>query len=324
MSIGPNQLTQFQYLLSKVQEKNFMDTRTDLPDVCGEYTRDGDTSRGQDYRDATSVGLGQYQETGEFGQFHKDGYEPGQEIVVTWKKYTNGLMVSEELLLYMERNKRVYEDKVKMFQNINQDLKDTWQWTKEVLCTKFQTAGNVTTGLPGACRDSLALFSASHTSIKTPVQTISNIVGSQPFSQMLVQDMVSALQNQVDDAGRPQGPVTSVTFIIGRWWEWQASIVFGTDKQVGTLNNDINPIVNQSKADTKRTYRYIVNPYLSSTDTSVVALDDKYHKLTRFEALAPRFQTERDISTGANIYKSTAIFGIAPLSFRGAALSAGV
>ena len=326
MSIGPNQLQQFSYLLSKVQEKNFYDTRTDLPDVCGEYTKEGDTSRGSDYRSATTVGLGQYQYTAEFGQFHKDAYEPGQERVSTWVKYTNGVIVSQELLMDMAKNKRVYEDKVQLFQNINKDFKDTWQWTKESICALFQQSGTSTTATnswPGAGRDGLALFSASHTSIKSPVVTITNLQGAQPFSQLAVEEAVTMLQNMVDDAGRPQGPVTDVLFVVGRWWEWRAQEIFGTDKQVDTFNNNINPLVDQSKSPTKRRYSYIVNPYLSNTDTSWLAIDKKYHGLTRFEALEPMFEKEKDIATGATIFKSTTRFGIDHLTFRGVIRSAG-
>lgn len=327
MSIGPNQLVQFSYLLGKVQEKNFYDTRTDLPDCCGEFTKDGDTSRGADYRSATTVGLGQWGYTAEFGQFHKDAYEPGQERVSTWVKFTNGVIVSQELLLYMARNKRVYEDKVKMFTDINKQMKDTWQWTKESICTLFQTNGTSTTATnswPGAGRDGLSLFSASHTSIKSPVVTIANLQGAQPFSQLSCQECITMLQNMVDDAGRPQGPVTDVCFIIGRWWEWRAKEIFGTEGQVDTANNNINALTGTEKNATKRRIRYIVNPYLSNTDTSWMALDMSFHGLTQFNALEPMFEKERDISTGAMIFKSTTLFGIDFLTFRGAVRCAGV
>lgn len=329
MSIGPNQLVQFSYILSRVQEKNFYDTRTDLPDVCGTFTKEGDTSRGADYRSATTVGLGQWGFTAEFGQFHKDAYEPGQERVSTWVKYTNGVVVSQELLLYMARNKRVYEDKVKMFTDINKQFKDTWQWTKEAICTLFQTNGTSTTATnswPGAGRDLLALFSASHTSIKSPVVTIANIQGVQPFSQMACQEAETMLENMVDDAGRPQGPVTDVLYIIGRWWKWRAKEIFGTEGQVDTANNNVNALTADAKGATnvpKVRRRWIVNPYLSNTDTSWMVLDMSHHGLTQFVALEPLFEKERDISTGAMIFKCTTLFGIDFLTFRGAVRCAG-
>ena len=133
MSIGPNDIKQFTYLLTRVQEENFYDTRTELPNCYEDFTKPGDTSQGADYRSATSVGLGQWAQTSEFGQFHKDAYEPGQERVSNWYKLTNGVIVSQELLLYMARNKRVKNDKAGMFKDINQQFKDTYHWTVETM-----------------------------------------------------------------------------------------------------------------------------------------------------------------------------------------------
>src|SRR6185503_270816 len=232
---APNQLAQFANLLSRVQDLNFRDTKTLLPDICGKFTHDGDTSRGQDYRSTTTVGLGPFQQTPEFGQFKKDAFEPGQDRTSSWYKFTNGVIVGEELLWYMARNKRVYEDKVKMFEDINQEFKDTWQWTKEVICTLPQTAGTSTAQngpWNGTGRDGLALFSASHTSIKTPVVTISNIQGSQPISQLAIQEGVTMLRNMKNDEGRPQPPANDILVVAGKWWEWRLAEIFGTDKQV--------------------------------------------------------------------------------------------
>lgn len=326
MSIGPNQLAQFSYLLSKVQEQNFYDTKTDLPSAIDEYTREGDTSRGSDYRSATTVGLGQFQYTAEFGQFHKDSYEPGEERVSTWVKYTNGVVVSQELLMDMAKNKRVYEDKTEMLKDVNKQFKDTWQWTKEVIGTLFQTSGTsttATTAWPGAGRDGLALFSASHTSIKSPVVTCSNAQSAQVLSQLAIQEAITMLRNIVDDAGRPQGFVSEVLVVVGPYWQWRIAEILGTDKQVDTANNNINSLTGGGKASYRTKVDYIVNPYLSNTDTSFMVLDKKYHKLMRFEALEPMFEKEKDIATGAMIFKSTARFGIDHLSFRGAVRSAG-
>lgn len=326
---GPNQLAQFSYLLSKVQDKNFRDTKTQLPDICGSFTKQGDTTRGQDYRSATTVGLGPFQQTAEFGQFKKDQFEPGQERVSSWYKYTNGVVISEELLWYMANNKRVYEDKVKMFEGINQEFKDTWQWTKEVVCTLFQTAGTSTAqngAFNGTGRDGLSLFSASHTSIKQPVVTITNLQGSQPMSQLAIQEGVTMLRNMVNDEGRPQPPVTDVLISAGKWWEWRLQEIFGTEKQLDTFNNNINPLVTngEDKNAVKRRYRYVINDYLAATDTSWMIMDGKNHPLYQFEFLEPTFQKEKDISTGAMIFKCTTIHGIDFLSFRNIVRCAGV
>lgn len=326
MTASPQQLAQFVNILTKVQDRNFYDTKTELPNAYETYTKKGDTSRGQDYRSMTSVGLGQWQSTSEFGQFHKDAYEEGQTRVSTWGKFTNGITVSEELLIYMATNTRVYEDKVKMFSDVNQQFKDTWHWTKEVLLAQFQTLGTSTTATatwPGAGRDGLALFSASHTSIKVPTVTCSNLQGAQVLSQLALQEAITMLRNIVDDSGRPQGFVSEVLVMVGPYWQWRIAEILGTDKQVDTFNHNINPLVTGQKEAYRTKVDYVVNPYLSPTDTSWLVLDKSFHKLMRFEAMEPMFAKEKDIATGATIFKSTSLFGLDFLSFRGAVRCAG-
>lgn len=318
MSANTMQLATFSYLLSKVQDRNFRDTRTDLPDVLSEYTREGDTSN-SDYRDSTTVGLGQWGVTSEFGQFNKDAFEPGTERVSTWVKLTQGIVVSEELLMDMEKNDRVYQDKVKMLKNVNKEFKDTWQWTKEVICSQFISQMTVTTKgttWPGSGRDGLALASAAHTSIKNPPVTVTNLQTASTLNQLAIEEAITMLENQVDDAGRPQGPVTRVGLLHGRWWDWRVAEILGTERQLDTANWNINPLVN--KASKKRCEIVpILIPYLSSTSTKWAVIDLKYHQLTRFQALDATFSRERDISTGAVIFKATGRFGIDHLSWRG-------
>jgi hypothetical protein len=324
--LGPNSLAQFSNLLTKVVDKGFRDTKAQIATYIDKYTKEGDTSQGQDYRSTTAVGLGQWAYTSEFGQFHRDSFEPGQERTSTWVKYTNGVTVSEELLLYMARNSRVREDKIKMFQDINQEFKDTWAWTKEVIGTLFQTSGTsttATTAWPGAGRDSLALFSASHTTLKAPVVTCSNIQGAQSLTQLAIQEIITILRNIKNDEGRPQRGVGKILIQVGPYWEWRMPEIMGTAKQVDTANNNINVLTDQGKAAQRTKVEFIVNDYLAADDTSWMVLDENYHQLMRFEALEPMFSKEKDIATGASIFKSTAIFGIDHLSWRGVARCAG-
>lgn len=323
---APQQLAQFVNILTKVQDRNFYDTKTELPNAYEAYTKKGDTSRGQDYRSMTSVGLGQWQFTSEFGQFHKDAYAEGQTRVSTWVKFTNGISVSEELLIYMATNTRVYEDKVKMFSDVNQQFMDTWHWTKEAILAQFQTLGTsstVTNTWPGVGRDGLVLFSASHTSIKVPTVTCSNVQGAQVLSQLALQEAITMLRNIVDDSGRPQGFVSKVIVVVGPYWQWRIAEILGTEKQVDTPNNNINSLTGGGKAAYRTKVDYIINPYLANSDTSWIVLDESFHQLMRFEAMEPMFAKEKDIATGATIFKSTSLFGMDFLSYRGAVKCAG-
>lgn len=325
MSVGPNDVKQFYYLLSKAQDVNFYDTRTTLPSAYEEYTKPGDTSQGADYRSTTSVGLGPWAQTAEFGQFHKDGYEPGQERVTNWYKLTTGVIVSEELILYMARNKRVREDKAKMFSNINQEFINTYHWTIESICTLFQTSCRSTTASgfwPGAGRDLLSLCSASHTSIKSPTVTNNNAQGTMPLSELAIAEGISMLRNMRDDSGRPQGFVTSVLVVVGPYWQWRMGQISSADMQMDSMSNN-KSILTSGKSAYKTKINYMVNPYLSDTDTSWMILDENYHMLQFFESQAPTFQTEKDTSTGAKIWRAMALVGIDFLSYRGFVQSQG-
>lgn len=326
MSLGPNDVAQFTYLLKRVQELNFYDTRTDLPSAYSEFTKEGPTDQGADYRSSTSVGLGQWGQTSEFGQFHKDAYEPGQERVSNWYKITNGVLVSDLLLLYAARNQRVKDDKAGMFKDINKQFKDTYHWTVESICTLFQTAARTTTASgfwPGTGRDLLALASASHTSIKSPVVTNNNAQGAMPLSELAIAEAISMMRNMVDDAGRPQGFITEVLVVVGPYWQHRMAQIDSAEKQLDVMNNNPN-VLKAGKKQYRTTIDYMINPYLANNDTSWMVIDKKYHRLMFFESLAPQLDTkEKDVSTGATIFKAMAIVGIDHLSYRGYVQSAG-
>ena len=143
-----------------------------------------------------------------------------------------------------------------------------------------------------------------------------------PLSDLALMEAISMLRNMRDDAGRPQGFVTAVTVVVGPYWQWRIGQIVDSTMQLDVMNN--NPqALKAGKAQYKTKINYVINPYLTDTDTSWLVLDDKYHRLTFFESLPPMFEDEKDTSTGAKIFKATAIVGIDHLSYRGVVQSAG-
>lgn len=325
MAIGPNDLKQFVAILGRNQEISFYDTAPSDESVYDKYTKKGDTGGEQDYRSVTQVGLGPWAQTAEFGQYHKDSYEPGQERVSSWYQLTNGVQVSEQLIYYMASSSRVGKNKAQMFTDINQQFRDTYQWTIEQICALFQTSCRSTTKSgfwPGAGRDGLALVSASHTTIKSPQVTNNNAQGAMPLSELAIAEAISMMSMMRGDEGRPQGFVKSVLVVTGRYWQWRMNQISSADMQMDSMSNN-KSVLTSGKSAYKTKINYLINPYLSDTDTSWLVLDENRHQLTFFEARAPFFSRDKDIATGAQIYKASAYAGIDFLSYRGVVQSAG-
>lgn len=317
---GVNTLTEFQALLNECQDLHFQEKRKNVKAIYPQYTKAGDTSAA-DFRSVSSVGLGQHSYTTELGEFYKDSFQMGYERTTTWNKYTLGCVISEDLLEDMEKNKRIREDKTKFLKNVTSELSDSADWTMEVIPTAFllnATSTTVTTSWPGAGRDALAFASASHLTIKSPTVTISNSQTGAALSQTVLQEAITMLDNMPDDAGRPQAPVKRVGVLCSRYWKWRLDEILKTQGQVDTANNNVNVLTASGISITP-----IVNPYISNTSTKFLVIDLDSHMMQNFVASKPRFTSEKDISTGAMIYKSRFRYGIDFLSYRGVVYNAG-
>lgn len=323
MAAGANVLTDFANLLSKATDLAFRDNRDKQDKVYDKYTKAGDTSEA-DFRSRTVVGLGQMAYTTELGQFHKDRFEEGEERISTWVKYTIGVVHSEELYEDMLKSSRVRKDKTALLKNMAAEMAESAVWTKEVICSQFQSQATSTTAIPstswrGTFRDGLALASASHQTAKAPVQTVSNLQTAASMTQLALQEGITMLNNVVSEEGRPQAPVKEVYLVYGRFHEWRVPELLQTVGQVDTANNNINTLKASGVKITP-----ILNPYLSNTFTGWQLIDAKGHQLFRFEAKEPTYSMERDINTGAYIHKSVMRFGIDALSYKGICHNAGV
>lgn len=312
-----NTLAEFEYLLTKAQDRHFQEGYKDPDSAYTRFTKVGDSSN-YDYRDATSAGLGRMGYTAETGMMHIDEYKPGLERVSTFKKYTIGLVLPEELITEMARNKRVRQDKVKIFSNFSKDAGESAMWTKETICTDFQTKATSTTAdsqWPGAGRDSIAL-AGTHTTLKGAVSWL-NLQPAQPLSAVAIAEGITMLSNQPNEVGRPQGAVKDVTIVIGRYWEWRIGEILKTEKQLDTANNNINILSARGN-----NVKVVVNPYLSETDTSWLLLAG-HHELTRFEKQEPTLSKQTDVYTGNRIWRYMMRFGIDFLSAHGVVYCAG-
>lgn len=313
-----NTLSQFAAFLYRCQNVAFEETRDNIPTVYTEYTKKGDVSKA-DYRDVTGIKLGPLAFTAEGGQVHKDEYVAGTERVTKFKKFTIAVVTPEELMDDMFNGNRVDKDKVKLFVNMTKDFAESAAWTYEVIATLFQQSGTSTTATntwPGAGRDSLALFSASHvTTAGTPI-TWSNRQTVTPLNQIALMEGVTMLEAIPNERGRPLGAVRNITIVAGRYWEWRIPELITSVGQPDTFNNQKNAMNLRGVK-----WNFVLNPYLAATDATWMLLDNDVHGLTAFMKKKATYSNDVDIYTGNTINRCMTRFAIDFLTAKGALLN---
>lgn len=313
-----NVVQEFEYLLTKAQDVHFQEGLKDVEEIYSKVFQKGDSSQ-HDYRDATSVGLTKLGYTNPGGMMHLDQYTPGTERVTKFHKFTLGIVVPEELMDDMAKNRRVREDKVKIFSSFAKDGSRAAVWTNETIASQFQTLATSTTATttwPGAGRDSVAL-AGTHTTTRNAVTWINNMTAATP-NPVSIAEAITILEAQPDETGRPQGGITDITIMTGRYWQWRLAEIDATDKQVDTANNNVN-LLKARKIGIK----YVMNPYLAESDKSWLVFAG-HHKMTYFEKQKPTLSKQTDVYTGNRIFRIMERFGIDFFSARGVVYNAGL
>lgn len=314
-------LDQFSAFLYKAQNKAFEETRDKFEKVYEKYTKKGDTSKA-DYRSVTAARLGPLGFTALGGNFHKDEYAPGTERITKYKKFTLAVITPEELLEDMHGGGRIDEDKVQLFANMTKDFADSANWACEIITSDFQLRGTSTTATstwPGAGRDGLALFSASHVTTKGTPITWSNLQTAAAMNELTLMEGVTMLENIPDETGRPLGAVRRIGIVHGRYWEWRVPQLLQAVRQPDSDSNNPNALKTRGIE-----WVPILNPYLGASETSWMLIDLDNHQLLRFMKKKPTYSKEVDIYTGNQVNKVTMRYAIDFDSAKGVAKNNGV
>lgn len=313
-----NTTMEFEYLLTKAQDLHFKEGLQNVEEIYSKLFKKGDSSN-HDYRDATSVGIGKPGYTNQGGMMHLDQYTPGTERVTSFKKFTLGLVVPEELMDDMASNKRVREDKVGLFKSFAKDGAEGFVWLNETICTQFQTLATSTTATntwPGAGRDSVAL-AGTHTTARGSVTWINNMTAS-TLNPVAIAEAITILESQPDETGRPQSGVKEITIQHGRYWTWRAAEIDKSTGQLDTANNNPNLLKTRNIK-----IKFQENPHLSESDKSWLVFAG-HHKMTYFEKQKPTHSKLTDVYTGNRIFRIMSRFGIDFFSARGVVYNAGL
>jgi hypothetical protein len=319
-----NNLLQFDAWLTKTQNVAFEEKRDALETIYDKFTKEGDVSEA-DYRSVTATGLGQMGFTPLGGSNHRDTYAPGTERVTTFKKFTNSVILPEELIEDMYNNGRVKKDKVKLFSRIGDDFLESANWTREVITADFILRGNSTTATntwPGTFRDGLALCSTSHVTTKGVAVTWSNLQSASAMTQLALLEGLKMLADVPTEEGRPQGAVGDVLLVYGRYNMHRVAELLGSDLQPDTANNTINVLAKKIPGFGR--IIPVLNPYLGTTFSGWALIDAKNHSLMRFEKKKPTISKDTDINTGNRINRVVMRYAIDADSAKGIVLNAGV
>lgn len=319
-----NALSQFDAWLTKTQNKSFQEKRDALETIYDKFTKEGDTSEA-DYRSTTYTGLGQMGYTPEGGSNHRDTYAPGSERITKFKKYTNSIILPEELIEDMRNNGRVKKEKVKLFSRIGEDFLESANWTRETITADFLLRGNSSTATnswPGTFRDGLALASTSHVTTKGVAVTWSNLQTGSAMTQLALLNGLTLLANQPTEEGRPQGSTGDVILMYGRANQFKVRELLGSELEPGTANNTINVLNGALKGYGK--IIPMLNPYLGTTFTGWALIDKKNHELLRFEKKEPTISKDVDVNTGNRINRVVMRYAIDADSAKGFLLNPGI
>jgi len=317
-------LNEFSDYLYSTNDVAFMEQREKAPKVYTKYTREI-SNENSDHRSVTGYGLGPAAYTPLGGQAHLDEYAPGTTLIAKPKKLTIAVITPEELEADMYANGRINDDKVKFFKKMGQDALASHVWSFETLCTDFQLRGTSTTATvwwPGAGRDGLPLFSASHVTAKGTPVAWSNLQTSSPLNALTLMEATTMLENIPDESGRPQGGIKRIGIVHGRYWSWVIPEILKATSQPYTANTGTPNALNAR--DDAPEYVPILNAYVGPSTTSwmLVNLDD--NDLCFWMKQKPTPNRDVEARTGNKITRYTSRVATFFESAKCALLNAGV
>jgi hypothetical protein len=295
---------------------NVFTTENPGPAVFEKYMNVKDLDRAE-YIDYEVGGFSKFTERQELEDIDYDQIEFGDKLTVRPKNFSKGYAASEEFLEDIA-DAGIKSDtnvaKIGTIVNAIKDMKRKAVWTVEEECADLLDLGTGTTKFTG--RDSLALFSASHTTLKNPVVTQTNIDTGGAFSQTRLEAMCLLLDTQLDSVGDFIYDNSGYILVHGPKIRDR---VYEALKTKGTVGNDYN---NVNTLDQYNIEPVCVN-YLGATSVKYFLLKKNVHTLTWLWRKKPTFARDSDFDAVALKVRAT-MRGIAfAKDYRGVCSNAG-
>tara|TARA_R110000868_G_scaffold234425_1_gene488115 strand:+ start:1732 stop:2646 length:915 start_codon:yes stop_codon:yes gene_type:complete len=190
---------------------------------------------------------------------YRDKYQgyPREIINVT---YGIGSTITYEMMRY---------DQYNLFESIPSQLGKSVRKTEETVVANLLNNGFSTATTPTLTADGLSLFNSAHLLVADSATQRNTPATASDLSQTALEQMYIDIGNFVDDQGLPI-VVTPQKLIIPIESQHIARKILGTEYEVGTGNNTINPV-----SSSRMPLELIVSPWLTDTDAWFVKTDEK-------------------------------------------------
>lgn len=265
-----------------------------------EYCNVINMDRGE-YVDYRVAGLGKFVERDELEDIDYDDLSFGEKQTTKPKNFARGFRVSEEVIEdladsgFADTEARAklgtYEDIVKRWRR-------SAEWTVDVqMADRLLNGTSTATGY--VLRDNVAYF-GTHTTLKNPTISQSNLNTHASLSAIQLQTMTTALDLQLDDRGDYIGDDGVNILVVSASDDYRAYEILNTSGQVDTMNNNVNPL-------RKDRYRIVVNKYLNVNAASFAGyylLRDGVHSLSWLWRKKPVFGKDGDFDAVAMKYRA--------------------
>ncbi len=216
-----------------------------FPDVAGQFlNRKSATSGWEDI--GTRSTLGAFELKSEIGEQAEDNYLVGPQMRVAMLEYAKRVPTSRIAL----QDSSGFEEASKMLAGIGSDIRTRADDTKEIL------GHDILNSTSHLTPDGIALFSASHVNLQG--DTYGNLIASAALSETTLEAAILKLKQMHDDRGFPISQMAA-RLIVPQELEWTALKILGTDRELGSNNNDINLMSNQN-------LQLVVSPYMTADD----------------------------------------------------------
>jgi hypothetical protein len=245
-------------------------------------------------------GFGKHSERDEYEPIQYDQYEFGESQTVNPKNFGTGLRVSEEVVQDLQdagTSDPYNRAKLAAFSEVTRRFRRSANWTVEVECANIYINGTATTA-PYVQRDNLALFSASHVSLKNPPITQSNLQTAASLSAVQIQSAITSLATHVDDTGAPLPISDAYKVMVSPYNMFRLQDILKTKGQVDSNNNNTNPLDNFSISP-------VINQHLGASNKGFYVIDPSVATTRWLWRLKPNFSKEGDFDAVALKYRST-------------------
>lgn len=281
-------------LIDEAWEAETPDQEACYPNYCNVDS----FGRGE-FVDIQIAGLGAPKERATLEDIDYDTYAVGPELRVIPANYGTGLRVAQEDIDDIA-DSGPWDGRNLALMGSYKDAMTRWKrsctWKVEQIMADKILKG--TTAAAYAGRDGLALLSASHTTLKNPPQTQSNVTTGAQVSQANLYNAQTALDTQIDDKGDFIENTGGYVLLFGPTNQNRVAEILSTDRQLDTHNWNKNQVLNMDIEPVKC-------KYLGTSYTGWWLISKKRNPLWWKWRQKPKYDQNVDFDANALKYKCT-------------------